>query len=126
VSNNTSSTDEDSDVAIERHRLNQSLHNPDLFDALVRENSLVVINLTKRYSGGLVAVDRLSIGVLPGECFGLLGINGAGKTSTFQMLTGDSIISSGEAWLDGYNIKTDIRKVSRLYFVSYRTIMVVI
>ena len=110
MSNHTT-TQEDSDVANERLRLSEALDNQPLFDALVRENSLVVIELTKRYSGGLLAVDRLSIGVEPGECFGLLGINGAGKTSTFQMLTGDSIISSGEAWIDGYNIKKDIRKV---------------
>jgi len=102
---------EDSDVAEERSRLNRSLHSPDLFRALVQENNLVIVDLTKRYRGGLLAVNRLSIGVVPGECFGLLGINGAGKTSTFQMLTGDSIISSGEAWLDGHNVKTDIRRV---------------
>ena len=46
-----------------------------------------------------------------GECFGLLGINGAGKTTTFKMLTGDVQITSGEAWLDGYSVKTDIKQV---------------
>lgn len=35
------------------------------------------------------------------QCFGLLGVNGAGKTSTFKMLTGDSIVTSGEAYLAG-------------------------
>jgi ATP-binding cassette, subfamily A (ABC1), member 3 len=42
------------------------------------------------------------------ECFGLLGVNGAGKTSTFKMLTGDETISSGEAWVKGINIKTNM------------------
>lgn len=36
------------------------------------------------------------------QCFGLLGVNGAGKTSTFKMLTGDISVSSGEAYVDGY------------------------
>lgn len=36
------------------------------------------------------------------QCFGLLGVNGAGKTSTFKMLTGDISVSSGEAHVDGY------------------------
>ena len=36
------------------------------------------------------------------QCFGLLGVNGAGKTSTFKMLTGDISVSSGEAFVDGY------------------------
>lgn len=43
-------------------------------------NDLIVMNaLTKVYSNGKVAVNNLSIGIPPGECFGLLGINGAGK-----------------------------------------------
>ena len=36
------------------------------------------------------------------QCFGLLGVNGAGKTSTFKMLTGDISVSSGEASVDGH------------------------
>jgi ABC-type multidrug transport system ATPase subunit len=49
----------------------------------------VVRNLTKQYSGAdKPAVDQLTFGVKRGECFGLLGVNGAGKTSTFKMLTG--------------------------------------
>lgn len=38
-------------------------------------------------------------------------MNGAGKTSTFKMLTGDETISSGEAWVDGISVKTDMNKV---------------
>lgn len=36
------------------------------------------------------------------QCFGLLGVNGAGKTSTFKMLTGDTEVTLGEAWLKGH------------------------
>lgn len=36
------------------------------------------------------------------QCFGLLGVNGAGKTSTFRMVTGDTLPSSGEAVLAGH------------------------
>lgn len=51
-------------------------------------------NKTARRTG----VDGVSLFL---QCFGLLGVNGAGKTSTFKMLTGDSIVTSGEAYLAG-------------------------
>ncbi|KAL0281552.1 UNVERIFIED_CONTAM: hypothetical protein PYX00_002501 [Menopon gallinae] len=50
---------------------------------------LVVNNLTKFYLNSKTpAVDGISFGVKSGECFGLLGLNGAGKTTVFKMLTG--------------------------------------
>lgn len=56
-------------------------------------------------------MDRLSLAVGKGECFGLLGFNGAGKTTTFKMLTGDESITSGDAYIDGYSILRDTKKV---------------
>ena len=44
-----------------------------------------------------VAVDQVSFGIKNGEVFTLLGVNGAGKTSTFKILSGEIIQSSGEA-----------------------------
>ena len=62
-------------------------------------------------SQSIVAVQNLSIGISKGECFGLLGINGAGKTTTFKMLTGDHQPTSGTAYLDGYDVTKQQRKV---------------
>lgn len=45
----------------------------------------------------LRAVADLWLGVRKGECFGLLGVNGAGKTSTFRMLTGELAPTAGDA-----------------------------
>lgn len=55
-----------------------------------------------RKIGRILAVDRLCVGVRPGECFGLLGVNGAGKTTTFKMLTGDETTTGGEAFINGH------------------------
>lgn len=76
---------------------------------------LTLRELRKVYPGkaglGVVAVDGTSLGIPAGECFGLLGINGAGKTTTFKMLTGDESVTSGEAFINGYSIKHDLREV---------------
>ncbi|XP_074055133.1 ATP-binding cassette sub-family A member 13 [Macrotis lagotis] len=61
---------------------------------------LVLRNLRKSYQGfgkRSTAVNDISLGIPRGECFGLLGVNGAGKSTTFKMLTGDITPSSGYA-----------------------------
>jgi ABC-type multidrug transport system ATPase subunit len=65
------------------------------------------------FRNGKLAVDHLTFGVKPGECFGLLGVNGAGKTTTFKMLTGDTEPSGGTAFVNGYNILTDLDHARR-------------
>ncbi|XP_037693121.1 ATP-binding cassette sub-family A member 13 [Choloepus didactylus] len=61
---------------------------------------LVLHNLSKSYQGlfkRTTAVQDISLGIPRGECFGLLGVNGAGKSTTFKMLTGDILPTSGHA-----------------------------
>lgn len=71
--------------------------------ALLVCHSLFVCQVYKsRKIGRILAVDRLCVGVRPGECFGLLGVNGAGKTTTFKMLTGDESTTGGEAFVNGH------------------------
>lgn len=61
-----------------------------------------------------LAVRNLSFGLPRGECFGFLGINGAGKTSTLNMLTGAVLPSSGQAYLSGFDVVKEQWKVRRL------------
>jgi ABC-type multidrug transport system ATPase subunit len=49
-----------------------------------------------------------------GECFGFLGINGAGKSTTLEILSGDLFPSSGTAILGGLDILKEQLKVRRL------------
>lgn len=60
---------------------------------------LKVENVSKYY-GEFLAVDNLSFTVKPGEIFGLLGINGAGKTTMFRMIMGLLDLSNGSITLD--------------------------
>ena len=55
-------------------------------------------NLTKRF-GDLTAIDSLTLTVAPGELFGLVGSDGAGKTTTLRMLAGIMDPTEGDAWV---------------------------
>lgn len=63
--------------------------------------TIIVHNLTKRF-GDLTAVDSLSLSIAAGELFGLVGSDGAGKTTTLRMLTGVMEPSGGEARILGH------------------------
>ncbi|HYG66884.1 MAG TPA: ABC transporter ATP-binding protein, partial [Anaeromyxobacteraceae bacterium] len=60
-------------------------------------------DLTRRF-GGFTAVDRVSFEVEPGEIFGYLGANGAGKSTTIRMLNGLLAPTSGSARVAGYDV----------------------
>jgi len=62
--------------------------------------------LTKRYPGNILAVDRLDLEVRRGEIFGLLGPNGAGKTTTVGMLTTLVIPTAGKAFVSDIDVVT--------------------
>ncbi len=73
--------------------------------ALARAETVICCEeLTKRYPGDVLAVDRLDLAVFPGEVFGLLGPNGAGKTTTAGMLTTRVIPTSGKAIVAGIDV----------------------
>lgn len=69
-----------------------------------------VRGLTRRF-GERVAVDGLSFAVAPGELFGLVGPDGAGKTTTLRMLAGVLRPSAGDALLDGVSVARDPERV---------------
>ena len=59
---------------------------------------------------GHMAVKGTSFGVGVGECFALLGVNGAGKSTTFNCITGYDVSSGGTILLDGKNVNTYYKK----------------
>lgn len=93
----------DEDVSAEFNRVLNSNYEAD--------SPLVIQGLRKIYDSGKVAVHGLWLAVEKNECFGLLGENGAGKSTTLSMLTGMFKPTEGTALVGGYNITTEIDEV---------------
>jgi ABC-2 type transport system ATP-binding protein len=69
-------------------------------------------DLTRRF-GNFTAVDAITFDVEPGEVFGFLGANGAGKTTAIRMLIGALAPTSGSAKVAGFDIRTQAGQVRR-------------
>ena len=76
----------------------------------MKEPVIKTEKLTKRF-GDFVAANELSFEVYPGEIFGFLGANGAGKTTAMRMLCGLSVPSSGKAMVAGFDVSVDAEKI---------------
>jgi len=74
--------------------------------------------LSRRF-GEHVALDALSLSIAPGETFGLLGANGAGKTTFIRLVTGYLLPTAGGVTVDGFSPVTQGREVhARLGFAA--------
>ncbi len=76
-------------------------------------NLIKVKNLTKCY-GDLTAVNDISFNIESGHIYGLLGANGAGKSTTMNMITGCLAPTSGSITVGGYDITTSPEKAKAL------------
>ncbi|KAL7748165.1 hypothetical protein RI367_006522 [Sorochytrium milnesiophthora] len=65
----------------------------------------VKIQHLSRHFGTFAAIDDLTLGLEKGECFGLLGPNGCGKTTTTAVLSGTLAPSRGQATVGGYDVQ---------------------
>jgi ABC-2 type transport system ATP-binding protein len=76
--------------------------------------------LTRRF-GALTAVDHLDLSVAPGEIFGLVGPDGAGKTTTLRMLCGLMDPTEGSARVAGHDVVRDSQGVKdRIGYMAQR------
>jgi ABC-2 type transport system ATP-binding protein len=82
--------------------------------------AILAENLTKRF-GERTAVDRLSLTVKKGEIYGLVGPDGAGKTTTLRMLSSIMDPSDGHARIAGYDVGSDAAAVKEhMAYMSQR------
>ena len=84
------------------------------------DHSISLQGLTRKF-GDLTAVDGLTFDVAPGELFGLVGPDGAGKTTTLRMLGGVMRPTSGDAKVGGVSVAHDPEGVKdRIAYMSQR------
>ncbi len=77
-----------------------------------RGAEVVARKLTRRF-GEHLALDGIDLRIAPGETLGLLGANGAGKTTFIRLVTGYLLPSSGEVSVDGFSSASKSREVHR-------------
>jgi ABC-2 type transport system ATP-binding protein len=84
------------------------------------EAAIKTLSLTKSF-GDNIAVDHLALDVRKGELFGLVGPDGAGKTTTMRLLTAVLRPTSGEAWVAGHSILGEEEEIKeRIGYMSQR------
>src|SRR5512141_1304100 len=77
------------------------------------------VNLSKRYEDGVLALDRVSFAVHPGQVYAMLGGNGAGKTTTINLFLNFIEPTEGEARIDGIvTHKEPLKAKEKIAFVS--------
>ena len=80
-------------------------------------NAIEILGLTKQY-GRRRVVDELRLTVPAGELFALLGVNGAGKSTTIKMLCCLTVPTQGAAKLMGHSVRTQPHAAKELLAVS--------
>jgi ABC-2 type transport system ATP-binding protein len=89
-------------------------------EATTLETMVSATALTRTF-GEFVAVDRVSFAVAPGEIFGFLGSNGAGKTTVIRMLCGLLEPTSGSGTVAGFDIATQAAEIkTRIGYMSQK------
>ena len=84
-------------------------------------SQIVELHQLSRAFDGVTAVNDLSLGVEKGELFGLVGPDGAGKTTTIRLLCGILEPSGGDARVAGYSIRTEPEAIkSRIGYMPQR------
>ncbi len=79
--------------------------------------AIEIIGLTKKYKD-VVAVDNINLTIEDGQLFALLGVNGAGKSTTIKMLSTLLKPTSGTAKINGYDISDDAQEIKGIISIS--------
>lgn len=72
--------------------------------------AIEIKDLVKKYDDK-IAVNGINLEIYKGECFGILGPNGAGKSTTMKLMYCSALITSGELYVLGLNVKKNFREI---------------
>lgn len=99
---------------MEKGQLTIQNNNPPVSHVSTRNDAFSVIakDITKTYDKGkVIAIDGVSFNVKKGELFGLIGPDGAGKTSLFRILVTVLLADKGEASVEGFDVVRDYEEI---------------
>ncbi|MEO1021867.1 MAG: ABC transporter ATP-binding protein [Bacteroidota bacterium] len=78
-----------------------------------KTNSAILVDKVSKSYGDTLALNQISLNVEPGELFGLIGPDGAGKTTLFRILVTLLLPDNGEAWVDGAHVVHQYQDIRR-------------
>lgn len=90
----------------------------------ITNNFIIELNNLAKYFKDVKAVDGISLKIPRGELFSILGPNGAGKTTLIRMLTTILTPTSGEAILNGYDIRREKNEIVKLIGICPQEIVI--
>lgn len=74
----------------------------------MNDNAMLEIkHYSKSYGAGKKAADDVSLSVMPGDIYGFIGHNGAGKSTTIRAVVGVLDFTEGEIFIDGHSVKDE-------------------
>lgn len=83
-------------------------------------DKIIEVEELKKYFGKIKAVDGISFSVDRGELFGFLGVNGAGKSTTINMLCTLFAPTGGRAKICGFDLEKDAEQIKRRIGIVYQ------
>lgn len=83
-------------------------------------SEIIKVSGLKKYFGEIRAVDDVSFSIEKGELFGFLGVNGAGKSTTINMLCTLSRPTAGEVWINGLKLGEKDEEIKKHIGIVYQ------
>lgn len=85
-----------------------------MYETIYMDSNSLIINGIKKNYGSVAALKNICLSVNPGELFGLIGPDGAGKSTLFRILATLLLADEGQATLCGFDVRRDYKRIREL------------